>query len=301
MNVNLETLQDDNGEEVADFLANVQSEGLEPEDTNTDEQETETPAGSLADNNQTEQSPSQEGEPSEEAQAEPDNTPDVNNDVPLNKNPRFQEVVQEKNSYKQQLDEVLARFSELSDKVERSQAEPPQAKAAVSIPKFFTDIYGEDPEAYAEFLNTNRQEAIRVIEEREQEAKARQEQTQKDQERDNQYLQDQFNKIEEVHGARLEKGTSERNDFVAFVAKYKPTTQDGTGLDLLAGYELYSQLKGLDAVKQKATTSEKKNVASATMDKGSSAQDTTQLTHEQMSKMSMQDIARLALKENGLL
>lgn len=303
---------------IKDLMADVEVEGTisdeSTDDLNNNEQGTETPAESPADNKPTEEAPSQEGAPVEpvEAPAEPveASTPDETNNLPLNKNPRFQEVIEEKNYFKDQYEKTLGLVQQLQESVKpiadqvRLQNEAKQPVDSVKIPKFFADVYGEDPEAYAEFLSVQRMEAQRVVEEarskEQQESEARQRQKQQEE----QYIGEQFKAIEAKFGTRLEPGTNERNEFTKFYLENPIGGFDANGVpryDLVKGYELFNRMKSAEQSAPSASVQQKKAIASNTIDRNSSAAPSTGLTREQKSKMTMGEIATYALREKGLM
>jgi len=303
---------------INELMADVEVEGSlsneEAESLNNNEQGTETPAESPADNKPTEEAPSQEGVQAQvepvETPAEPvANTPDENNDLPLNKNPRFKEVIEEKNYFKEQYEKTLGLVQQLQESVRpiadqvRLQHEANKPVETVQIPKFFTDVYGEDPEAYKEFLNVQRSEAQKVLDEArsrdQQESEARQRQKAEEE----QYIGEQFKAIEEKFGTRLEPGTHERNEFTKFYLENPIGGFDANGVpryDLVKGYELFNRMKTAEQSAPSASVAQKKAIASQTIDRTASAPVKTGLTREQKAKMSYREIAEYALKEKGL-
>lgn len=299
---------------IKDIMADVEIEGAIPDqeetqdliiedDQNINEQETATSEASPAENKLTDEAPSQEGVQATETKVEEANTPDENNNLPFNKHPRFKEIVDEKNYFRERTEALEAKIQQLQDTVTPlTQASKPTE--TVKIPKFFADVYGEDPEAYAEFLSVQRQEAQRVVEEQRQAEAREREQAQTQRQREEQYISEQFKAIEDKYGDRLEQGTSERNEFVKFYTENPISKFDQNGrpvYDLVAGYDLFKRIKQAESNVPSPVVQKKKAIASQTIDRASTAPTQSGLTKEQMAGMSFSELARLALEEEGLL
>ena len=285
---------------IGDLMANVEIEGSLADDQNIDEQGKETSEASPAENKPNVESPSQEGEPATETKVEEANIPDETNNLPFNKHPRFQELVEEKNYFKEKFEEAMGL-------VQQSKGTAPivdKPTEGVKIPKFFADVYGEDPEAYAEFLNVQRQEAERVFMEKQQKEQQEREEQRKIKQQEEEYISQQFKEIQDKHGVRLDPGTNERNEFTKFylenpIGGFNP---DGTRkYDIVAGYELFNRIKTAEQSAPSAVVQQKKAIASQTIDRTATAAAPTGLTREQKAKMSFSEIAAYALKEKGLM
>jgi len=151
-----------------DVFAGVESEGeiindiadLEKEGKET-LQESQTEKKPEDKKEEEEDAPQGETEEQKEALKEK-NTED---NLPFHKHPRFKALVEEKNAYKEKLEE-LERFKEETEtklKSFETKVESPE------IPSWFVEIFGENPEAYAKYQEQNKadREAIKneVIEE----------------------------------------------------------------------------------------------------------------------------------------
>lgn len=291
---------------IGDLMANVEIEGSLADDQNIDEQGTETSEASPAENKPNVESPSQEGEPAteadatQEAKAEEANIPDENNNLPFNKHPRFQEIVEEKNYFKENFEKAMGLVQQLQESVKPIVESKPTE--GVKIPKFFADVYGEDPEAYAEFLNVQRQEAARVFAENQQKEQQEREAKRQIQQQEEEYIGQQFKAIEDKFGTRLEAGSLERNEFTKFFLEYPIVSKENADkYDLVRGYELFQRQKAGEQVANSAKVQQKKTIASQTIDRTASAPTQTGLTREQKAKMSFSEIAAYALKEKGLM
>ena len=297
------------------LMAGVEVEGAIPEDEtndqNNNEQETETSEASPAETKLTEEAPSQEGAPdqeaeTEEAQAEPEeadgNIPDETNNLPFNKHPRFKEVIEEKNYFKERTERLEAQIQQLQETV-KPLTEAAKPAEQVKIPKFLADVYGEDPEVYAEFVNEQRRIAQAVLDERSRQEQQEREQYQTAKQKEEAYISEQFKIIEDQHGVRLDPGTSERNEFTKFYIENPISKFDDEGkpvYDIVGGYNLFKRIKAAESAVPSPTTQKKKAIASQTIDRTATAPIQSGLTSEQKSRMSFSELAAQALRDQGL-
>jgi len=120
------------------------------------QEEIVTPEAEAEETIQNEQvEPSQEGETETEESVE-DNTPDEEN-VPFNKHPRFQRVIQQKNEYLQKYKETEEELSSTQSKLEEIESRLTQYEQELNknkpqeIPDWFVRDYGDDQELYNEY------------------------------------------------------------------------------------------------------------------------------------------------------
>ena len=182
--------------------------GLETETDDSEESQTET--------NQEEKSPSQEGENQDEKKS--DNIPD-DKQIPFHEHPRFKELVEEKNNYKSQLEEMRNEIENLK--------QPAKQEQPTDAPQWFVNTFGGgvNDEAtnslWKEYNNHNQaqQEAIiqRTIEKikTEQAQEARQSQEAKD------YVENQIKEIEST-GKKVD-----RKELIRVINDYRPIDEQG--------------------------------------------------------------------------
>lgn len=244
------------------FLANSQQEGQTLDEIlsgNSGEQETETPADSPAEDNQTEQSPSSRGEEesegtSKEKPKDSTNTENANN-LPFNKDPRFKEILEERNKYREELAKMRAEMDERFAKIA-----PPTQQEKKEIPEPFVKLFGENEEVWNQWkaLSEIQREQIKqeVIAEQERAVREKQE----EQQRWDKWRDESIAKIEEKFGVSLPDGSSDRNELLSIATKFLPTDEDGN-ISFEKSYELMQALRK-DASEQKAKA--RKSIAAAT-------------------------------------
>ena len=129
-------------DEIKEELAELPSDGTKLEDIEKEvgkEEEIETPA-----------------------ESQPEKKEEEEKEVPFHENPRFKELVDEKNKYKEDLkkfkEDTESKFSEIKDS---------QPKTG-NIPNWFTELYGENDVAWTKYQEqdkTSREEIKREIRE----------------------------------------------------------------------------------------------------------------------------------------
>ena len=276
------------------FLANVQVEGQEAQDLNKHEQVEETPAESLAENKPQDVPPSPEGGESKDAaipkegEAESkDNSPDATNQIPFNKHPRWLEMLEERNALREQ----VAALAERVDKVQSvSETKSPEVEA---LPKWFAEIYGDNLDAWKDYqshLDSELQKR-QANQQAQTEAKRRQEASEAD--RWSKWVEDSVQKIEAKNNVDLPKGSSERNEFMAYVLKVKPTDDEGN-IDLITAWNEYSEKKELLKLRDLQKSEARKDVASISSPSASKNEPAKEeyVTLSQMRRRSFQDLIR---------
>lgn len=224
-------------------------EGQITEDTvitlnpNGEEQETEQPAESPAEEEQeTEEAPSHQGAEEESKTGDEPNTDDDNN-VPLNKNPRFQEVIQQN----REMREKLAQLEELQSKVSQLESR----NTVEEKPDWFREAYGDDDNAWNVQKNVISKVAEQVKNELKQ-AELRQAQERQAQEaRWNNYVSEELGKLE-AEGKKFDK-----NELLKAALDYQPTDAQGN-ISLPKAYEILQMKKQMESQEK---TAPKKAVA----------------------------------------
>ena len=241
----------------------------------TDEQETDTPAESATEDNQVStDSPSQEGETEEEATPSKETPDETNKD--FHKNPRFKELVEEKNRWKAQAEE-LAR---LKVEVEQIRSQPQDNEP--SIPEWFKGLYGDDADRWNDYSQYQKSQRDQVKQELllEQQQKIQQQQQQVT--RWEEYSNDSMDKLEAA-GKEFD-----RKELKSFVEKWAPVDQYGN-YDYSKGYELMTMAKAPNPEKSKA----RKDIADISSSNSSvSNQSKDFMTAQDLSGKSVWDLVR---------
>lgn len=73
-------------------------------------------------------------------------------ELPFHKHPRFKALVDEKNSYKQELDELKKFKEETETKLKSIEIKPENSE----IPGWFVEVFGENPEAWSKYQEQNK-------------------------------------------------------------------------------------------------------------------------------------------------
>lgn len=277
------------------FLANVQVEGQEVDILNKHEQAEETPAESLAENKPQDPSPSSEGEkpeeksvPKEGAEDPKDNSHDATNQVPFNKHPRWLEMLEERNALREQLAALAERVEKVQSTV--SETKSPEIEA---IPKWFTEIYGDNVDAWKDYQSHLDSELQKRQANLQAQAEAKQRQEASEADRWSKWVEDSVQKIEVKHSVELPKGSSERNEFMAYVLKVKPTDDEGN-IDLLTAWNEYSEKKELMKLRDLQKSEARKDVASISSPSASKNEPPKEdfVTLSQLRRRSFQDLIK---------
>lgn len=222
-------------EEVMETMETAGDEGDKtPTETPTEkkEEEEETPSSEgekeETSEEETEEETTEEVEETEEEIEEEEETPEKKSEeeqAPFHEHPRFKELVDEKNTYKKELDDLKT----LVEDVQTQQNEKPG-----EIPQKFVEVFGEDPEAFNLFTEMIKNESAKTV----NAFIKQQEESQVQQEQDRKSALDYTNSELE----RLEsKGNKfDREELKKTMIKFQPTkTEDGeTILDFDKGLEI---------------------------------------------------------------
>lgn len=269
---------------------------------NKDEQAAEKPAESSTDNTEADKAPSQEGAETEdgasgESASSKDNTSD-DSQIPFNKHPRWQEIQDQLSTLKAENENLKNTVGSLTPKLDALEAQREELKVATKIPKLFTDVYGDEAEAhwkdYKQEIDAEIHKAQQDIYNKiEAEKRAQIEESQ----RWNAWMTDSMKRVEETYKTSLPDGSSDRNEFLKYVLKYKPTDDNGN-IDFVLGYELFSQSKEAERSKKSEKNNARKSIASVTTsEKGAEPKVQTTASHKTLRNKSFLDVALESLNE----
>lgn len=189
-------------EEALEEMSNLPTEGLNEEleegseEAESEEQENETP--------ETDNKPKEGGEEEEEQ-------------VPFHKNPRFKQLVDEKNDLKSEVVELKAQIDKLS---EEKGSQPEDVKP----PKWWTNMYGDgedSEEAWKEKQLQDKAEREQLRDQIKQDLLNEQKAKEDAFKSNEQWLNDQLNELTES-GAKFDK-----NELFAVIDEFQPTREDG--------------------------------------------------------------------------
>src|SRR3990167_4198961 len=142
-----------------EFMANIQQEGLVKEPAKADEKEKETPSESPAEKEPKDSKPAAEAEGKEKDETpEPEKTEEPAVFNAFHKHPRWIAMQSELG----ELREFREKVSPLLDNLEKS----PKAEEKTNAPDWFTELFGENPEAWAKYRqydNSQRQQLRKEI------------------------------------------------------------------------------------------------------------------------------------------
>lgn len=217
------------------------------------ETQVETPASSPTEKQTNEGAPSPEG-----AAATTANTQDDNN-IPFHKHPRWIEREKELKELREFRSNYAPKIDQLTEVIARSQ-EQATAKETPPIPKWFKGMYGEDQEAWSDYLQN--QEGLRaqikaeIIQD--QIAKAQQEQAEKAKwsewvENSIQSLVDEGEKFEVAELQRI-------------ALEYLPTDMEGN-IDFRKALSIYKELQRVKETTQAVQSTARKQIGDMTTGK----------------------------------
>lgn len=249
--------------ETSDPLADIPSDGEAY--TGESDERVEEPAESPTEK-ENEESPSQEGEEvkeEEEAKAEPkaEDTPDVKEEIPFHKHPRWiakDEKIQSLEAKLEELAPLAAKVTELETKVSEKSTE---------VPTEFKKVFGDDVVSYNNYMElTALQQAkteenilAKIEQSRKAEADAATAQSEA--------IQKNIEKIEDTYNVKLPDNSSLRNEYIKFLWEYQPTSVDAAGksnIDFIKGWDLFQKTR---ETSDKSSEARKKVVAKTTTDR----------------------------------
>lgn len=284
------------------ILTDIPTDGelFEPEVAKKDEQASEKPAESSAEESETEKSPSQEGEKSgtDSEESASANTSD-DNKIPFNKHPRWKEMQEKFDRIERENNELREAFGGVVPKLEALESQRDELNRSKKVPKLFVDLYGDNAEhEYKEYkkeldeeIKKSQQEVLNKIEaEKRAEAEAAQ--------RWNDWMSSSMKRVEEQFETSLPEGSSERNDFLKYVLKYKPTDDNGN-IDFVLGFELWSQSKEIERSKKSEKNGGRKSLAATTTStRGAEPKKEHSTNHKTLRNKSFLDLALESLNES---
>jgi hypothetical protein len=219
------------------------------EESEMEQQENNEPAESSTEDIITEESPSYQGEDSqdnhlEENDDQEDNTDNANEDLPWHKNPRFKQMMEDN----KQLKELKSRLEMLE------QSNKQTSNTAEEVPDEYKHVFGENVQAYKnwEELEQKSREKFR------QEILAEEAQKAKEQEEQLKLVQTKIENIENQFGVSLPKNSKLRSEFLQFLVDHKIGGQQGQ-YDFESGWKLFDRIS---KAKKSSEIDKKRQVAS---------------------------------------
>ena len=245
------------------ILAGIPYEGeVEADITKTDELEKETPKESPAEiKPKEEKAASSEAAP--EAKEEPkaeDNTLNVNN-VPFHKRPEFKNFKDEREAkFQKFLDEQERKTQEKFTALEKQyQTKNPQN---VTVPKWFENLYGDNPEAWVEYQKATQTEREQMKSDIIREIKAEQEKASDYQKSLDNWVNENVNALAD-YTKQNNLPDFDKNKLMKIMVDYAPSDENGN-LDFAKGYGLYMELNSIEQAKAKEKSDARKDLASQT-------------------------------------
>jgi len=147
---------------------------------------------------------------------------------------RFNILTQHNRELKEKLEEMEAWKMEIEQ--ERSQHNEQEEKS--QIPEWFSNVMGENEEAWQGFLGMTEKMQDQVLSKIESQSTQAQREEQENIEQGEKWVSSQLELVKETHG---ELSESDMNKLMLVVEKYVPSDGDGN-LDFLKGYELMKVL-----------------------------------------------------------
>lgn len=256
-----------------EFLTEVQHEGV-PEQN---QEEKKTPSESSTEETKEEKSPSSQGEEkteetketeeeskeeskdkSEEETKETEESKDsteTEDKVPFHKHPRWKSMYEKNKDMAEVIDDLKA----FKDEVQPKLKELTQAQQTQQTPSWFTDIAGDNPEAWTKYQAHETALKKQIKEEFQQEQTDLQDKQKKEADKWTNWVEDS------VQGLKDEGLKFDRNELMKVVVEYRPTDNEGN-LDFKKGYEIMTKLNAVQKNEKTQKVKEKKKVASQTME-----------------------------------
>lgn len=218
----------------------------------------------------------------EEPSQKGDNTSDEDKPRPFHEEPRFKEVIEEKNKWKEKATELEDKLESLDKKVEEI-GKP----VDTTVPIWFSKLYGDDPDTYKEYQKAHEEEKSldRQKWEEEQDVKKKEEEAKI--KKAEEWIDNEIVAVGDDNSVDLAyKGgeNSARNEFVKFMKENKIFNQEGN-LDFRTGYKFYQKMKD-DAKKEKDEARKKVAGMTSSDNQGGQSSKDDAVTWEQARKLS---------------
>ena len=171
-------------------------------------------------------------------------------DVPFHKNPRFKEIIKERNTLRDTIKTQDERLEKLETLVTDGQKDDAQSNA----PDWFISVYGDNPKLWEQYRTHTAKEREGIRDEIRDEIRAEQKSESKKVDDANSYINDAIQELRD-EGLKFDKNALEK-----IALEYRPMDDDGN-IDFRKAYEILSMQKGK---KTKEKVDAKKKVASKT-------------------------------------
>jgi hypothetical protein len=231
-----------------------------------DEQE-ETPAASSAEKDKAESDPSHEGE----------NT-HGDDKTPLHKDERFKEVIRDRNEAREEAKRLRQEMDDFKATVTKEISAVKEPEDA-SVPSWFSDIYGDNKEAYQKYASHQAEERAQIKEEIRAEQRAQVEHGQKEVERWNGWVDKNLQDLRD-EGEKFDK-----NELMKFLLEYRPTDDRGN-IDFHKGLKLMQSMKPAD----KSLESRKRLASKTTSEADPDSKDDGVMTSQKLRNLSFKDL-----------
>ncbi len=220
-------------ETIIEELANVPREGENP----FMDKETETPAA-----------PPAEETKKEQEKAEEPKKPET--ELPFHKHPDW---IKREKKLEERFQTLQAQYEEKLKEVE-SRVTANQPQTVKPIPKWFSDLYGENPDAWREYSNYETDMRKAIKDEALREIRAEQEQKLKEQKEINASIDSSIAELRE------EGKEFDENELMKIAIEYQPSNEKGE-IDLHKAFKLMEALKP----QKPSATAAKKEIAAQTV------------------------------------
>jgi len=208
-------------------LADIKDETSKLEDVKEDEKEKETPPEAPAEKKPEDK---KEEETEEEKEAREAKEKEAEEKLPFHKHPRFKALVEEKNLYKKELDELKEDVESKFSAIKESQSKD------ANIPGWFSELYGENETAWKKYQEHDKQIRDEIKEEIREGLEKEQKEKEESVNKWSEWIDDQVKDLKD-EGLKFD-----RNELMKVMFDYKPADEKGN-LDFHKGYEILGLLK----------------------------------------------------------
>lgn len=196
---------------------------------------------------------------------------------PFHKHPRW----------KQKQEEIQHLSEEVNRLKQQIEIKPKTPIGNNTIPKWFTDRFGEDQEAWESYENTIKSERSEwmkeAVEELRQESVREKEEQVKSQEKMEAWVQDSLQELKD-DGEKFDE-----NKLLKILTEFSPTDSQGN-IDFKKGLVLLRQLETNEVAEKKEKVQARKEVASATSSNTKGGKESKIIPAKEIRKMSWNDI-----------
>lgn len=173
---------------------------------------------------------------------------------PFHDHPRFKQLIEERNEMRDTVDRLQQEIDKLSSEtkeITQKQDHP------VDIPKWFSNVYGDDPNAWTQYQSYQKQERELIKKEILDEQAQSQKTTELEIQKTTKWINSEIEKLED------EGLVFDRDEFYKVMQEFRPVNASGV-IDFRKVYEILQEKKEIETLKEERKKGIRKNIGGLT-------------------------------------